>query len=135
LDAVNANECLMTKMQEVSLNYHFSVEQRVGSATYGFFGFNGTAGVWRIRAMEEAGGWNDRTTVEDMDLAVRAGLAGWKFVYLHDLEVKNELPSTFQAFRFQQHRWSCGPANLFRKVLPTILNNKVKQLYPKFFQT
>ncbi len=38
---VNGEENLMTKMQEVSLNYHFSVEQRVGSAAYGFFGFNG----------------------------------------------------------------------------------------------
>lgn len=121
----------MTKMQEVSLNYHFSVEQRVGSATYGFFGFNGTAGVWRIRAMEEAGGWNDRTTVEDMDLAVRASLCGWKFVYIHDLEVKNELPSTFKAFRFQQHRWSCGPANLFRKVLPSILKNQNLKLWKR----
>jgi cellulose synthase/poly-beta-1,6-N-acetylglucosamine synthase-like glycosyltransferase len=37
--------------------------------------------------MNEAGGWNDRTTVEDMDLAVRASMQGWKFVYLHDLEV------------------------------------------------
>jgi beta-mannan synthase len=47
----------------------------------------GTAGVWRIQAMNEAGGWNDRTTVEDMDLAVRASMCGWKLVYLHDLEV------------------------------------------------
>lgn len=47
----------------------------------------GTAGVWRISAMNEAGGWKDRTTVEDMDLAVRAGLKGWKFVYLGDLMV------------------------------------------------
>jgi hypothetical protein len=49
--------------------------------------YAGTAGVWRIQAMNEAGGWNDRTTVEDMDLAVRASMQGWKFVYLHDLEV------------------------------------------------
>jgi beta-mannan synthase len=42
---VNGEECLMTKMQEVSLNYHFSVEQRVGSAAYGFFGFNGKQAV------------------------------------------------------------------------------------------
>lgn len=47
----------------------------------------GTAGVWRIAAINEAGGWNDRTTVEDMDLAVRASLRGWKFVYLGDLQV------------------------------------------------
>jgi hypothetical protein len=41
MTTVNGEECLMTKLQEVSLNYHFSVEQRVGSAAYGFFGFNG----------------------------------------------------------------------------------------------
>ncbi|CAN1357116.1 Glucomannan 4-beta-mannosyltransferase 9 [Linum perenne] len=82
---VNADECLMTRMQEMSLNYHFSVEQEVGSSTYAFFGFNGTAGLWRIAALNEAGGWKDRTTVEDMDLAVRASLKGWKFLYLDDL--------------------------------------------------
>lgn len=47
----------------------------------------GTAGVWRISALNEAGGWKDRTTVEDMDLAVRASLKGWKFVYVSDLKV------------------------------------------------
>lgn len=49
----------------------------------------GTAGVWRIAALNEAGGWKDCTTVEDMDLAVRASLRGWKFVYLSDLKVMN----------------------------------------------
>lgn len=49
----------------------------------------GTAGVWRISALNEAGGWKDRTTVEDMDLAVRASLKGWKFVYLSDLKVSS----------------------------------------------
>ena len=47
----------------------------------------GTAGVWRIAALNEAGGWKDRTTVEDMDLAVRASLKGWKFLYLANLKV------------------------------------------------
>ncbi|KAA3455499.1 glucomannan 4-beta-mannosyltransferase 2-like [Gossypium australe] len=123
---VNADECLLTRMQEMSLDYHFTVEQEVGSATHAFFGFNGTAGIWRIAAINEAGGWKDRTTVEDMDLAVRASLRGWKFVYLGDLQVKSELPSTFKAFRFQQHRWSCGPANLFRKMVWEIIQNKVR---------
>jgi beta-mannan synthase len=48
----------------------------------------GTAGVWRISALNEAGGWKDRTTVEDMDLAVRASLKGWKFVFLSDIRVR-----------------------------------------------
>lgn len=130
---VNANECMLTRMQEMSLDYHFTVEQEVGSSTHAFFGFNGTGGIWRIAAINEAGGWKDRTTVEDMDLAIRAGLKGWKFVYLGDLQVKSELPSTFKAFRFQQHRWSCGPANLFRKMVLDIVWNKKVSLYKKFY--
>lgn len=43
--------------------------------------------MWRISALNEAGGWKDRTTVEDMDLAVRASLKGWKFVYIGDVKV------------------------------------------------
>lgn len=39
--AVNADECLMTKMQEMSFGYHFTVEQEVGSTAHEFFGFNG----------------------------------------------------------------------------------------------
>ncbi|KAA8534506.1 hypothetical protein F0562_032023 [Nyssa sinensis] len=130
---VNADECFMTRMQEMSLDYHFKVEQEVGSATCAFFGFNGTAGVWRLSALNEAGGWKDRTTVEDMDLAVRASLKGWKFVYVGDLKVKNELPSTFKAYRYQQHRWSCGPANLFKKMAMEILRNKKVSLWKKFY--
>nr|GMC80651.1 glucomannan 4-beta-mannosyltransferase 9-like [Ipomoea batatas] len=133
---VNADECLMTRMQQMSLDFHFAVEQEVGSWAYAFFSFNGTAGVWRISAIDEAGGWNHRTTVEDMDLAVRASLKGWKFLYLDSLRVKNELPSTFKALRYQQHRWSCGPANLFRKVFMEINVNLLKKInivYSFFF--
>ncbi|XP_018477816.2 probable glucomannan 4-beta-mannosyltransferase 15 isoform X2 [Raphanus sativus] len=108
-------------------------EQQSGSTRHAFFGFNGTAGVWRIAAMEEAGGWKDRTTVEDMDLAVRVGLLGWKFVFINDVEVKSELPSQFKAFRFQQHRWSCGPANLFRKMTIEIIHNQRVKIWKKFY--
>ncbi|PSS04590.1 Mannan synthase [Actinidia chinensis var. chinensis] len=129
---VNADECLMTRLQEMSLDYHFSIEQEVGSSTYSFFGFNGTAGVWRIEAVNDAGGWKDRTTVEDMDLAVRASLKGWKFLFVGDLAVKNELPSTFKAYRYQQHRWSCGPANLFRKMTKEIIFCEKVSIWKKF---
>ncbi|XP_057781910.1 glucomannan 4-beta-mannosyltransferase 2-like [Salvia miltiorrhiza] len=130
---VNADECLLTRMQEMSFDYHFMVEQEAGSATHAFFGFNGTGGIWRIAAINDAGGWNHRTTVEDMDLAVRAGLRGWKFLYLGDLQVYSELPSTFKAFRLQQHRWSSGPANLFRKTMIGIATNKKITLYKKMY--
>ncbi|KAJ0975317.1 hypothetical protein J5N97_017282 [Dioscorea zingiberensis] len=131
--AVNFGECLMTRIQKMSLDYHFKVEQEAGSSTFAFFGFNGTAGVWRISAIDEAGGWKDRTTVEDMDLAVRASLKGWKFLYVGDLKVKSELPSNFKAYRHQQHRWTCGAANLFRKMALDIVRAKDVSIWKKLY--
>ncbi|KAM0936777.1 putative glucomannan 4-beta-mannosyltransferase [Dioscorea sansibarensis] len=131
--AVNFGECLMTRIQRMSLDYHFKVEQEAGSCTFAFFGFNGTAGVWRISALNEAGGWKDRTTVEDMDLAVRASLKGWKFLYVGDVKVKSELPSNFKAYRHQQHRWTCGAANLFRKVALHVMRAKDVSIWKKLY--
>ncbi|QCE16435.1 beta-mannan synthase [Vigna unguiculata] len=84
---VNKDENLLTRLQNINLSFHFEVEQQVNGIFINFFGFNGTAGVWRIKALEEAGGWLERTTVEDMDIAVRAHLHGWKFVFLNDVEI------------------------------------------------
>lgn len=84
---VNKDENLLTRLQNINLCFHFEVEQQVNSVFLNFFGFNGTAGVWRIKALEESGGWLERTTVEDMDIAVRAHLNGWKFTFLNDVKV------------------------------------------------
>nr|CAB3458696.1 unnamed protein product [Digitaria exilis] len=93
----------------------------------------GTAGVWRTLAIKEAGGWKDRTTVEDMDLAVRATLKGWKFVYVGDVRVKSELPSTYRAYCRQQFRWSSGGAHLFRKMAKDVLVAKDVSLLKKSY--
>lgn len=53
------------------------------------------AGVWRRKTIETAGGWNSRTTVEDMDLSLRAYMAGWKAIYLREVTVLNEVNLTF----------------------------------------
>lgn len=84
---VNKDENLLTRLQNINLCFHFEVEQQVNGVFLNFFGFNGTAGVWRIKALEESGGWLERTTVEDMDIAVRAHLNGWKFIFLNDVKV------------------------------------------------
>ncbi|CAI5488423.1 unnamed protein product [Closterium sp. Naga37s-1] len=128
---VNREENLLTRLQHVNLAFHFEIEQQVNGAFLGFFGFNGTAGVWRIAALEDSGGWLDRTTVEDMDLAVRAHLKGWRFVFLNDVEVQCELPQSYEAYRKQQHRWHSGPMQLFRLCLGDIVAAKIS-LWKKF---
>jgi beta-mannan synthase len=47
--------------------------------------------VWRLACIEHAGGWNARTTVEDMDLSLRAYLKGWSAVFLDDVTCLNEV--------------------------------------------
>ncbi|GAB2293739.1 Probable xyloglucan glycosyltransferase 12 [Dionaea muscipula] len=122
---VNKDENLLTRLQNINLSFHFEVEQQVNGIFIDFFGFNGTAGVWRIKALEESGGWLERTTVEDMDIAVRAHLHGWKFLFLNDVECQCELPESYEAYRKQQHRWHSGPMQLFRLCLPDILRSKI----------
>lgn len=122
---VNKDENLLTRLQNINLCFHFEVEQQVNGVFLNFFGFNGTAGIWRIKALEESGGWLERTTVEDMDIAVRAHLNGWKFIYLNDVRVLCEVPESFEAYRKQQHRWHSGPMQLFRVCLPAIVTSKI----------
>ncbi|MED6217783.1 putative xyloglucan glycosyltransferase 5 [Stylosanthes scabra] len=122
---VNKDENLLTRLQNINLCFHFEVEQQVNGVFLNFFGFNGTAGVWRIKALEESGGWLERTTVEDMDIAVRAHLNGWKFIFLNDVKVLCEVPESYEAYRKQQHRWHSGPMQLFRLCLPAIVRSKM----------
>ncbi|XP_022739817.1 xyloglucan glycosyltransferase 4-like [Durio zibethinus] len=125
---VNKDENLLTRLQNINLCFHFEVEQQVNGVFLNFFGFNGTAGVWRIEALEASGGWLERTTVEDMDIAVRAHLNGWKFIFLNDVKVLCELPESYEAYKKQQHRWHSGPMQLFRLCLPAIMTSKISML-------
>ncbi|KAL6967965.1 putative xyloglucan glycosyltransferase 6 [Sarracenia purpurea var. burkii] len=122
---VNKDENLLTRLQNINLSFHFEVEQQVNGVFINFFGFNGTAGVWRIKALEDCGGWLERTTVEDMDIAVRAHLNGWKFIYLNDVKCLCELPESYEAYKKQQYRWHSGPMQLFRLCFMDIIHSKV----------
>lgn len=46
--------------------------------------------MWRLACIEHAGGWNARTTVEDMDLSLRAYIRGWRAIFLDDVTCLNE---------------------------------------------
>ncbi|KAJ3699083.1 hypothetical protein LUZ61_002788 [Rhynchospora tenuis] len=122
---INKDENLLTRLQYINMCFHFEVEQQVNGVFLNFFGFNGTAGVWRIKALEDSGGWLERTTVEDMDIAVRAHVNGWKFIFLNDVKVLCEVPESYEAYRKQQHRWHSGPMHLFRLCLPSMINSKL----------
>ncbi len=120
-DHLNADESWLTKGQSLFLDGHFFFEQGGRYKSGRFFNFNGTAGMWRRECVHTAGGWTFDTLTEDLDLSYRAQMAGWRFVFLDDVGVPAEIPSTVSALEVQQRRWSQGGIQTARKILPRLL--------------
>ena len=117
---INGSYNLLTRLQTIMLDGHFVVEQTTRNRTGGFFNFNGTAGIWRRRAIELSGGWQHDTLTEDTDLSFRAQLMGWKFIYLLDEQAPAEIPVEINAFKAQQRRWAKGVMQVGLKLYPRI---------------
>lgn len=129
---LNKDFSLLTELQAFGLNGHFAIEQRGRNSAGHFVNFNGTGGVWRKSCIEDAGGWQDDTLTEDLDLSYRAQLRGWKFIYLEDVVAPAELPITMSALKSQQHRWMKGGAECFKKNSRRILHAKNVPFANKF---
>jgi cellulose synthase/poly-beta-1,6-N-acetylglucosamine synthase-like glycosyltransferase len=122
---INQDYSLLTKIQSILLDGHFVLEHGGRYRAGRFFNFNGTAGVWRRAAIDEAGGWQHDTLTEDLDLSYRAQLRGWRFVFLSSVIAPAEVPVEMNAFKSQQHRWAKGSIQTCRKLLPEILRADV----------
>ena len=123
-DHLNRDFNLLTQVQAILLDGHFVFEHTARNRSKAFFNFSGTAGMWRVSAIADAGGWQHDTITEDADLSYRAQLKGWRGVYLKDCVVPAELPVEVNAFKSQQHRWAKGNAQVIRKLMKTILLSK-----------
>ncbi len=120
---LNRHYSFLTQVEAILLDGHFVLEHGGRSRAGVFFNFNGTAGMWRRQAIDEAGGWQHDTLTEDTDLSYRAQLKGWKFKYLQDVECPAELPIEMTAFKTQQARWAKGLIQTGKKILPSVLGS------------
>jgi len=122
---LNREFSLLTIAQSLGIDGHFAVEQSARSWGNLFLNFNGTAGVWRKAAVEDAGGWTHDTLTEDLDLSYRAQLRGWRIVYRPDLVCPAELPVVITGFKSQQRRWAKGSIQTALKLVPAILRARL----------
>ncbi len=120
-DHLNEEEGLLTRCQALLLDAHFFFEQGGRYRGERFVNFNGTAGIWRRSALEEAGGWSADTLTEDLDLSYRCQMKGWRFVFLDEVGVPAEIPGDVASLELQQKRWSQGGIQTARKILPELL--------------
>ncbi|MDR3674991.1 MAG: glycosyltransferase family 2 protein [Acidobacteriota bacterium] len=117
---INRHYSNLTEIEAILLDGHFVIEHGGRNFSGRFFNFNGTAGMWRRAAIEDAGGWQHDTLTEDTDLSYRAQLKGWKFVYAPNIVCPSELPAEMNSFKTQQARWAKGLIQVAKKILPKV---------------
>ena len=117
---LNRENSLLTRTQANGIDGHFIIEQETKSQAGLFLNFNGTAGIWRRKCVEDAGGWQHDTLTEDLDLSYRAQLIGWRICYLPHITTPAELPEHINAFKGQQFRWAKGSIQTAKKLLSTL---------------
>ncbi|MFH0880941.1 MAG: glycosyltransferase [Lentisphaerota bacterium] len=120
---LNEKSSFLTIAQGLGIDAHFAVEQPARAWNNLFMTFNGTAGLWRKQAIIDAGGWQNDTLTEDMDLSYRSQLAGWKPFFISDLVVEGEIPDNINAFKIQQFRWAKGSIQTAIKLLPRVFRS------------
>ena len=120
---LNRSFSALTVAQALGMDGHFGVEQSARAWSGLLLNFNGTAGVWRKRAILDAGGWQPDTLTEDLDLSYRAQLRGWRIVYRPEIVCPAELPVVVTGFKSQQRRWAKGSIQTARKLLPDVLRS------------
>jgi cellulose synthase/poly-beta-1,6-N-acetylglucosamine synthase-like glycosyltransferase len=113
---VNAGSNWLTRAQALLFDAHFVMEQASRAKAGLVFQFNGTAGIWRRAAIESAGGWSGDTLSEDLDLMLRAALAGWHGVFAMEPPVSGLMPDRLGNWAGQQRRWAAGFAQTARKL-------------------
>src|SRR4051794_23808891 len=124
---LNRDYNFLTEVEGMLLDGHFILEHGARSRAGYFFNFNGTAGILRIKMIDDAGGWQHDTLTEDSDLSYRAQLKGWKFMYLPGLDCPSELPVEMHGFQVQQSRWAKGLTQVAMKLLPSILKAPISR--------
>ena len=125
---INSDYSLLTRAQSIGIDGHFGVEQASRSWSGFFMNFNGTAGVWRKKTIQDAGGWQADTLTEDLDLSYRAQLKGWKLKFASQVVCPAEIPVTINAFKSQQHRWAKGSIQTAKKNLGKLFKSDVSWL-------
>ena len=118
---INRDYNPLTQAIATGIDVHFLVEQTGRYASGCFQNFNGSGGVFRKKALMEAGGWQADTLAEDLDASYRVQANGYRILYLREVQSPGEVPPTVPSYKKQQGRWACGSLRTAKKLLPSLV--------------
>lgn len=114
----------IAKAISLAIDVYAFVDQRARYVGNLLAHFSGTCGVFRRKAIEDAGGWSSETVAEDLDLSIRLHLKGWRYIYVPTVVCPGEIPPSFDTLRRQQFRWAKGFSECLKKHGGAILRSK-----------
>jgi cellulose synthase/poly-beta-1,6-N-acetylglucosamine synthase-like glycosyltransferase len=123
LDFRNRLANWLTRAQAMELDTHFAYEQAARHWAGVPMIFNGTCGVWRREAIEQAGGWSGRSLGEDQELSFRVFAQGWTSGVLLTVHAAGELPDSVAVLTAQRRRWGTGATQVARSLPRGLLHN------------
>lgn len=85
--------------------------------------FTGCCTLFRLRAIEDAGGFTPGHLTEDIDLTNRLYLRGWHAAYLPGVSNQGEIVPSYPALVRQQERWAQGSARSFKDFVRSVINS------------
>jgi cellulose synthase/poly-beta-1,6-N-acetylglucosamine synthase-like glycosyltransferase len=121
----------IAKAISLAIDVYAFIDQRARYVGNLLAHFSGTCGVFRRRAVEEAGGWSSETLAEDLDLSIRLHLKGWRYIYVPTVVCPGEIPPSFDNLRHQQFRWAKGFSECLRKYGGAILRSSQLNFFQK----
>jgi cellulose synthase/poly-beta-1,6-N-acetylglucosamine synthase-like glycosyltransferase len=113
----------LTRAQGIEQDIHYAYEQAARSWAGLPMMFNGTCGVWRRAAIEEAGGWSARTLGEDQELSWRALALGWRSRLMLTLSASGKMPDAMLTLLQQRSRWNTGAMQAARSLPLSLLRS------------
>ena len=121
----------IAKAMSLAIDVYAFIDQRARYVGNLLAHFSGTCGVFRRKAIEEAGGWSSDTVAEDLDLSIRLHLKGWRYIYVPTVVCPGEIPASFDNLRRQQFRWAKGFSECLRKHGTSILRTTQLTFFQK----
>lgn len=76
----------------------------------------GTNAILRRAALDDVGGFDEDSVVEDMATSIKLQQAGWRGVYFPFVLAEGQGPATLRAYFSQQFRWARGSLGAFKTV-------------------
>jgi 1,2-diacylglycerol 3-beta-glucosyltransferase len=124
---INKDVNLLTRCQnnEQTLDAHFQIGR---DAVKGAVELRGNGELIKRTALDDIGGWNNYTIVDDLDMSTRLQIKGWDVRYCPDAIVYEEAIIYFIPLMRQRRRWLEGSIRRYLEYFWDVLFSKEMSL-------